>query len=219
MDRISSFFIFFDIFIFVVIILAFGISFNLHKETSNFNSLNILKSEVKAIGVLDEKNYGTVTFYIYLIPKNKFFTNSSLLIDFDDVSLGNTLQDYLKNVILCLNNITHGKLKKYTVLIKAESKFKDVDGGSGSVMIALGILSALYNKTIDKTMIATGTVNPDCSIGAVLGVREKLIGVENLGFKKFYIPYNNYNLIKGINTSVKVIPVKNLKEVISGEFK
>jgi predicted S18 family serine protease len=121
--------------------------------------------------------------------------------------------------LTCLNNLTNNTLKKYTIVIKGESKFKDVDGGSGSIMLALGVLSALYNKTINENVIATGTINPDCSISTVLGVKEKLIGVENLGYKKFYIPYQNYKVIEGMNSSIKVIPVKNLKEVLNGELK
>ncbi len=223
MNKISNFFIACELFIVISILFVFGTGLifdhNLKFNKIALNSNNVLKSKVKAIGVLDENNYGVITFYIYLIPKNKVFTNSTVMIDIDDVSLGNTFQDYLKNTLICLNNITHNKLKKYTVIIKGESKFKDVDGGSGSIMLALGILSALYNKTVNDDIIATGTVNPDCSIGPILGIREKLVGVENLGYKRFYVPYQNYKSIKGLNTTVKVIPVKNLREVLDGEFK
>jgi hypothetical protein len=223
MDKISNFFILCDLFIIVSILFVFGIettyNHNLKFDEIKLGSNSVLKSKIKAIGVLDENNYGTITFYIYLIPKERSFINSTVLIDIDDVSLGNTFQDYLKNTLTCLNNLTNNTLKKYTIVIKGESKFKDVDGGSGSIMLALGVLSALYNKTINENVIATGTINPDCSISTVLGVKEKLIGVENLGYKKFYIPYQNYKVIEGMNSSIKVIPVKNLKEVLNGELK
>jgi len=223
MDKISNFFIICDLFIIASILFVFGTGMmtnhNLKFNEIKLGSDSVLKSKIKAIGVLDENNYGTITFYIYLIPKEKSFINASVLIDIDDVSLGNTFQDYLKNTLTCLNNLTNNTLKKYTIVIKGESKFKDVDGGSGSIMLALGVLSALYNKTINENVIATGTINSDCSIGSVLGVKEKLIGVENLGYKKFYIPYQNYKIIEGMNSSIKVIPVKNLREVLNGEFK
>ena len=103
MDKISNSFIICDLFIIASILFVFGTGMmtnhNLKFNEIKLGSDSVLKSKIKAIGVLDENNYGTITFYIYLIPKEKSFINASVLIDIDDVSLGNTFQDYLKNTL------------------------------------------------------------------------------------------------------------------------
>ena len=97
------------------------------------------------------------------------------------------------------------------------------DGPSAGVSIATGILSLLLSKEIPSSVAMTGEISLKGDVLKVGGIKEKIIGAYNGGVKKIFIPYNNScdldEIPEIVTDSVKIILVKNYKEIFSTLFK
>lgn len=77
------------------------------------------------------------------------------------------------------------------------------DGTSGGVAITSSILSLLLNKEIPETTCFTGEITLHGDISKVGGIKEKLIGAFNGGFKDVYIPLENKSDLDTIPENIK----------------
>lgn len=72
----------------------------------------------------------------------------------------------------------------YTV----ESNASVVEGPSAGAALTIATIAAVENKTINKNVTITGTINLDGTIGPVGGVLEKAKAAKSHGFKLFLVP-------------------------------
>ena len=77
-------------------------------------------------------------------------------------------------------------------------------GPSGGLMMSLAIYNSLVDEDITKgkTVIGTGTIDIDGNVGAIGGVKYKLIGAVKNKADVFFVPKDNYE---------EAIEVKNEK--------
>lgn len=97
------------------------------------------------------------------------------------------------------------------------------DGPSAGIAITTGILSLIKNKKISKNIAMTGEITLHGDVLKIGGLKEKVIGAYNYGIKKIFIPAKNICDIDDIpieiQNEIKIIPVKNYKEIFSYLFK
>lgn len=97
------------------------------------------------------------------------------------------------------------------------------DGPSAGVSIVTSLLSLFLNKEIKKDVAMTGEVSLRGDVLKVGGIKEKIIGAYNDGVKKIFIPYTNScdldEIPEIVKEKVKIILVKNYKEIFSCLFK
>ncbi len=97
------------------------------------------------------------------------------------------------------------------------------DGPSAGVAIVTSLLSLLLNKEVSKNIAMTGEISLRGDILKVGGIKEKIIGAYNDGVKKIFIPYTNNcdleDIPKEIKDDVKIVLVKNYKEIYDAVFK
>ena len=74
----------------------------------------------------------------------------------------------------------------YYICIKANTTI--VGGPSAGAAMTVALVAALLNKSIDKSVVITGMILPDGTIGAVGGVPEKLEAAVEVGAKTMLIP-------------------------------
>ncbi len=96
------------------------------------------------------------------------------------------------------------------------------DGPSAGIAVVTSILSLLLGKKINKNIAMTGEISLRGDILKVGGLKEKIIGAYNEDIKKIFIPYENANdleeLPEEIKDSIKIIKVKNYKEIFNALF-
>ncbi len=96
------------------------------------------------------------------------------------------------------------------------------DGPSAGIAVVTSILSLLLDKKIAKNIAMTGEISLRGDILKVGGIKEKIIGAYNEDIKKIFIPYENANdleeLPPEIKDSIKIIKVKNYKEIYNALF-
>jgi DNA repair protein RadA/Sms len=83
--------------------------------------------------------------------------------------------------------------------------------------IAASLVSSIRNKTIDPKKILIGEVGLTGEVRAVSAVEQRIKEAEKLGFKKAFIPKNNYNKLSG-SFNIKLIPIERFSLLLSELF-
>lgn len=103
--------------------------------------------------------------------------------------------------------------------IEVETKASE-SGPSGGLMTALAIYNRIYEKDITngRTIMGTGTISRDGTVGEIGGVKYKLLGAEKAGAEIFLCPMENYEEAKKVkeenDIDVEVIGVKTFNEAL-----
>jgi PDZ domain-containing protein len=78
-------------------------------------------------------------------------------------------------------------------------QIEDIGGPSAGMMFALGIIDSLTpgNLTGGKPIAGTGTIDADGTVGAIGGIRQKLVGAHRAGADYFLAPADNCDEVVG----------------------
>ncbi len=76
----------------------------------------------------------------------------------------------------------------YDVFVRVESNSLIVGGPSAGAALTVAMASALADLPVNESVIITGMINPDGTIGPVGGIPEKLEAASSSGAKVFLIP-------------------------------
>jgi PDZ domain-containing protein len=94
---------------------------------------------------------------------------------------------------------------------------EDIGGPSAGMMFALGIVDKLTPEdlTAGNTIAGTGTIQPDGTVGAVGGVRQKVAAARQGGAELFLLAPRQCPEIEGrVPSGLTVVPVETLSEAI-----
>jgi Lon-like ATP-dependent protease len=131
--------------------------------------------------------------------------------------LGEIAKESVQNVSAIVKKITGKDISDYDLHIQ----FLDthgVEGDSASISIATAVISAMENIPVDMSLAMTGSLSVRGEVLPVGGVTAKIEAAAKSGIKKVLIPKSNQKdvlLEDRFEKKVEVIPVSNLKEVLS----
>jgi PDZ domain-containing protein len=89
----------------------------------------------------------------------------------------------------------------------------NIGGPSAGMMFALGIIDTLTpgDLTGGKDIAGTGTIDADGTVGAIGGIRQKLVGARRAGADYFLAPADNCNEVRGhVPGGLQVVKVSTL---------
>jgi len=100
---------------------------------------------------------------------------------------------------------------------------QDIQGPSAGLMMALTIINRLSPTDITHghKIAGTGTIDVDGAVGAIGGVKQKIIGARKVGAEYFFVPGEcdqqvcNYNEAKPYAQGIKLVPVYTLGEALA----
>ena len=92
------------------------------------------------------------------------------------------------------------------IVIVANTTIDIVDGPSAGAALSILLTSLLWNKTIRKDVIITGTIREDGSIGPVGGIYEKAIAAAEYGAKIFLVPKGQSTVTILVPETIKITP-------------
>ena len=105
---------------------------------------------------------------------------------------------------------------------KLEMKTKASEAGSsGGLMLSLEIYDKLTSKDLShgKKVMGTGTIDEDGNVGAIGGVKYKMLGAQKDGADIFFVPKENYDEAKKVykknNLSFELVMVETFDEAIN----
>lgn len=96
-------------------------------------------------------------------------------------------------------NITGRNPKTFDVIYTLESNASIVGGPSAGAAFTIATIAALKNITLNNSVLITGTINEDGSIGEVGGIYEKAEAAKKAGAKILLVP-------QGQATEIKLVP-------------
>jgi PDZ domain-containing protein len=90
-----------------------------------------------------------------------------------------------------------------------------VGGSSGGLMFALEIYRRLHPRALrdDVAVAGTGTIDYDGTVGAIEGVRQKVVAAERAHAQFFLVPRENYAAVAQ-TTGIRIIPVSNFSQAV-----
>ena len=113
------------------------------------------------------------------------------------------------------------KLYEYEVNRKVKIDFSSREGGSsGGLMLSLAIYNRLISEDITKgrKIVGTGTIDANGKVGAIGGVKYKIIGANSGKVDIFFVPEENFDEAikfkeeKGYD--LNIVKVKTLDDAI-----
>ena len=118
--------------------------------------------------------------------------------------------------------ISYAVIHKFNTVYNIKVKTKSSESGpSGGLMTSLEIYNMITKSDLTKgrKISGTGTIESDGTVGAIGGVKYKLLGAEKKKSNIFICPKENYKdalkIKKDNNLKIKVYGVNNLKEAIN----
>jgi len=93
----------------------------------------------------------------------------------------------------------------------------DVGGPSAGLMWAIGLYELLTpgDLTAGRVIAGTGTIDLDGAVGAIGGIREKVVGAERVGASVFLVPDGNLAELEGIDTGeMRIIGVATFDDAL-----
>ena len=91
----------------------------------------------------------------------------------------------------------------------------DIGGPSAGMMYALGLIDELtpQNESGGKTIAGTGTINDKGEVGAIGGIKLKMLGAKRDGATWFLAPKSNCDEVVGhVPSGLRDVQVSNLNE-------
>ncbi|MFT4029281.1 MAG: PDZ domain-containing protein [Protaetiibacter sp.] len=108
-------------------------------------------------------------------------------------------------------------LESYTFPFQVDINLGDVGGPSAGMMFALGIYDTLTPGALTggEHIAGTGTIDAAGEVGAIGGIRQKMIGARDAGAEWFLAPADNCSEVVGsIPDGLEVFSVSTLEQAI-----
>lgn len=217
------------------------------KNSIYYASLNAYRKAGKTISISSEKSYITlvseesktnlkVLDEIISIDGNKFtrlseFQEYISSLNFDD-KVTFIVKENDKEVEKYAYVINLEGEKKVGISIVTEYEFESAPklemktkaseaGSSGGLMLSLEIYDKLTDKDLShgKKVMGTGTIDEDGNVGAIGGVKYKMLGAQKDGADIFFVPKGNYDEAKKVykknNLTFDLVMVETFDDAIN----
>jgi len=135
--------------------------------------------------------------------------------------LGEIAKEAVQNVSAITKKLSGKDISKYDLHIQFLQSYSGVEGDSASVSVATAIVSALEGIPVKQSLAMTGSLSVRGEVMPVGGVTSKITAAIEAGFKEVIIPHSNLDdvvLSKENLKKVKIIPAKNLSDVLENAF-
>ena len=99
-----------------------------------------------------------------------------------------------------------------------EIKAGDIGGPSAGMMHTLAIIDALTEGelTDGRVIAGTGTIRMDRTIGAIGGIRQKVVAAEAAGATHILVPEGNYEkALTAERDDIEIVPVATLDDALT----
>ncbi|HWI60315.1 MAG TPA: S16 family serine protease [Symbiobacteriaceae bacterium] len=92
-----------------------------------------------------------------------------------------------------------------------------ITGPSAGLVFTLQVIDQLTpgGLTGGMTVAATGTIEPDGSVGAIGGVKQKVFAAETAGAQVMFVPRSNYPDAASVVTRLTLVPVDRVEDAVN----
>lgn len=217
------------------------------KNSIYYASLNAYRKAGKTIRISLEKSY--ITLVSEESKTNLNVLDEIISIDGNKFTKLTEFQEYVKSLnigdkVTFVVNENDEEVEKYAYVINLEGEKKvgisivteyefesdpklkmktkaSEAGSSGGLMLSLEIYDKLTDKDLShgKKVMGTGTIDEDGNVGAIGGVKYKMLGAQKDGADIFFVPKGNYDEAKKVykknNLTFDLVMVETFDEAIN----
>ncbi len=159
-------------------------------EKDSFRSI----SAVAVKPVMESDGFFETTTYVGTVLKISVDTRdgTGLVLVNTAIPTGVDFQTSARTAVAIAENITNIDLSKKDVIFSVSSEntqdLQAVDGGSAGGAMTVLLISDITGKPINNTVLMTGTIESDGSIGKIGGAEQKADAAGKFGAKIFLVP-------------------------------
>ena len=136
------------------------------------------------IPAVNEDGEGIITTLAVQIKRG----SGRILTNIDKLLFWTDTQNSIRIARMVVENITGKSLARYDLIYTIETNASVVEGSSAGAAIVIATIAALEGKRINKSVMITGSINHDGTLGPVGNVMEKAIAAKNAGAKLLLVP-------------------------------
>lgn len=145
------------------------------------NALSFASIRMPAV---DQDGNGVTTMLdVEIVPgSGKTLTNVDKLFFWTDT------QGSIRTAKSVAEAITNKKLDNVDLIYTIRANASVIEGPSAGAAIAIATIAAIQNRTLNDSVMITGTINQDGSIGTVGSITEKAVAARQIGALLFLVP-------------------------------
>lgn len=136
------------------------------------------------VPAVDENGNGVVTWLKVDLKAGEGRT----LVNIDQLLFWVDTQYSIQTAKAVAENYTKMDLSGIDLVYSINTEASLIEGPSAGAALTVATIAALYNKTLNQTVMITGTINPDGNIGEVGGIVEKANAAKDIGATLFIVP-------------------------------
>jgi hypothetical protein len=150
----------------------------------NIMNANISSFAAIRIPAVDKDEKGVITVLtVQAVPgSGRILTNIDKLLFWVDT------QNSIRKANAVAENVTGLNVTNYDIVYTIQANASVIGGPSAGAAITIATIAALANKSIDDSVMITGSVNHDGTIGPVGGIFEKAVVSKKFGADTMLVP-------------------------------
>ena len=147
------------------------------------NESNTSFASIK-VPAVDQEGNGVITLLnVQVIPGH-----GRVLANIDRLLFWVDTQNSIRTARSVAEDITGIDLSKHDIIYTITANASVIEGASAGAALTIATIAAIGNKTIDPTVMITGTVNHDGTIGPVGEILSKASVAKSIGAELFLVP-------------------------------
>jgi uncharacterized protein len=180
------------------------ISTNVTKPTTTTTLVFTIPSRGVALNVpaVDEEGNGVVTTLVVEAQPGR----GRVLTDVNNLLFWIDTQYSIRVAQRVAQNVTKVNVSDVDLIYAIETNASLIEGPSAGAALTVATIAALEKKSINQSVMITGTINPDGSIGPVGAVAEKAKASKDVGATLFLVP-------AGQGTEISYKPVQKCEKI------
>jgi uncharacterized protein len=136
------------------------------------------------VPAVDENGNGIATILsVQVIPGS-----GKVLANIDKLLFWTDTQNSIRTARSVAANITGIDLSTYDIIYTIQANASAVEGPSAGSALTVATIAALKNKKVNQSVMMTGTINHDGTIGPVGNILEKANASKQIGAELFLVP-------------------------------
>ena len=144
----------------------------------------IISAASIAMPAVDQDGKGvTTTLDVQIVPgSGKTLTNVDKLFFWTDT------QNSIRTAKSVAQQMTQKDMEGYDFVYTINANATSIEGPSAGAALTVATIAAIENKQLNTSVMITGTINPDGTIGQVGGITEKASAAKEIGAVLFLVP-------------------------------
>lgn len=140
-------------------------------------------AEIRVPAVDNEGNGVVTTLKVDIMPGD-----GRVLVNINQLLFWVDTQYSIQSATIVAQNVTGVDLSELDIVYTIETNASLIEGPSAGAALTVATVAALQNKSVNESVMITGTISRGGLVGPVGGVLEKAVAAKQIGAELFIVP-------------------------------